>query len=85
MQKLDEALPYTMAQAVYGVREEMAMTVEDVLSRRTRALLLDAAAALRAAPAVARMMAGELGRDEGWISGQLSEFEGLVRRDYLLG
>ncbi len=44
----------------------MARTVDDVLSRRTRALLLNARAALAMAPAVARLMAAELGRDAAW-------------------
>ena len=38
---LDPALPYTLAEVVFAVRCEMARTLEDVLSRRTRALLLD--------------------------------------------
>ena len=48
--QLDAALPYVEAEVVWAVREEMARTVEDVLARRTRALLLDARASLRAAP-----------------------------------
>ena len=34
-------LPYTKAEAVYAARAEMAMTLDDVLSRRTRARLFD--------------------------------------------
>ena len=83
-EKLDAKLPYTMAQALYGVRHEMACTVEDVLSRRTRALLLDAKAALRAAPKVAEMMRAELGQDEAWVAAQVADFSELVRRDYSL-
>jgi glycerol-3-phosphate dehydrogenase len=60
----------------------MARTVEDVLSRRTRALLLDSQAAGRAARAVAATMAAELGRDQGWIDGQVKEFQALVEKDY---
>jgi glycerol-3-phosphate dehydrogenase len=56
----------------------MARTVDDVLARRTRALLLDAYAALEAAPAVARLLAGELGRDEGWQAAQVEEFRGIA-------
>lgn len=48
--QLDAALPYVEAEVVWAVREEMARTVEDVLARHTRALLLDARASLRAAP-----------------------------------
>ncbi len=81
-EKLDAELPYTFAEALYGVRFEMARTVEDVLSRRTRGLLLDERAALRAAPAVAAMMARELGRDEAWVAGQVEEFGALARKNY---
>ncbi len=82
--KIDAALPYTFAEVVYGVREEMARTVEDVLSRRTRALLLDAKAALRAAPRVAAVMARELGYGKDWEMGQVGAFEQLARKDYML-
>jgi glycerol-3-phosphate dehydrogenase len=81
--KMDPELPYTLAQAVYAVRAEMARTVEDVLSRRTRALLVDARAAARAAPRVARVMARELGRDEAWAEAQAREFLELAWRYYL--
>ena len=79
---LDATLPYTVAEVVYAVREEMARTVEDVLSRRTRALLLDARAAQRAAPLVAGVMAKELGLGREWIEGQLASFNELARRFY---
>ncbi len=79
---LDHALPYTAAEVVYAVREEMARTVEDVLSRRTRALLLDARAAQRAAAVVAAIMARELGYGEQWIHSQVAAFNNLARRFY---
>jgi len=83
-QHLDPDLPYTFAEVVYAVREEMARTVEDVLSRRTRALLLDARAALRAAPAVATLMAQELQQGPEWVQNQVESFIKLAREDYLL-
>ncbi len=76
-------LPYTRAEVVWAVREEMARTVEDVLARRTRALLLDARASLAMAPAVARIMAAELGRDETWAADQVAAYRQLTR-GYLL-
>lgn len=57
-----------------AVREEMARTVEDVLARRTRLLMLNAKAAIEKAPAVAAVMAKELGRDEAWQREQVSSF-----------
>jgi glycerol-3-phosphate dehydrogenase len=59
---------------VWGVREEMARTLDDVLSRRTRALFLNARAAMEMAPAVARLMAEELGAGQDWIEQQLHQF-----------
>ena len=59
--RLDDELPYTRALVVWAVRHEMARTVDDVLSRRTRATQLNAAAARRMAPEVAALMARELG------------------------
>ncbi|MGH9223374.1 MAG: glycerol-3-phosphate dehydrogenase/oxidase [Acidimicrobiales bacterium] len=50
-------LTYTKAEAVYAVRHEMAVTVDDLLSRRTRASFLDRAAAEGAAPSVAALLA----------------------------
>ena len=82
---LDAGLPYTLAQVVYAVREEMARTVEDVLSRRTRALLVDAKAAVRAAPAVATVMAKELGRDSRWADEQVAAFGRLACAYKLVG
>lgn len=74
---------FTFAEVVWAVREEMAMTVEDVLARRVRLLFLDAVAAMEAAPDVARLMAAELGRDEAWIQAQVSAFQELAS-GYLL-
>ncbi len=67
--------PENVAQAV---RTEMARTVEDVLARRTRDLLLDARASLAQAPAVAGALAQELGRDAAWERSQLDSYERLV-------
>jgi len=65
-------------EVLWAVREEMARTVDDVLARRSRSLLLDARAASEAAPAVAHLMAGELGRDSGWAEDQASEFREMA-------
>jgi glycerol-3-phosphate dehydrogenase len=80
---LHPALPYKEAEVVWAVRVEMARAVEDVLARRTRALFLNARAALEMAPRVAALMAAELHRDRQWVAGQLQEFTRLAR-GYLL-
>ena len=80
--RLDPELPYTLAQVVFAVRCEMARTLEDVLSRRTRALLLDEQAAQRAAPIVVERMRRELGYDEAWSERELDSFTDLARTNY---
>lgn len=81
---IDAALPYTFAQCLYAVEHEMALTLEDVLSRRTRALLLDTQATLRAAPRVAALMAKALGRDDAWAAAQVATLHALAASDYSL-
>lgn len=77
---LHSALPYTEGDVARAVREEMVQSVEDVLSRRTRCLLLNAEATMDVAPRVAAMMARELGRDHEWIANQVREFTELAKR-----
>ncbi len=78
-QLLHPRLPYRRAEVVWGVRHEWARSVEDVLSRRTRALSLDARAAMEAAPAVASLMAAELGRDAAWQAAEVTAFCALAK------
>jgi glycerol-3-phosphate dehydrogenase len=77
-ERLHPTLPYRGGEVIWAVRHEMARRVEDVLARRTRALLLDAGASAEAAPKVARLMAKELRRDEVWMRGQESAFRELA-------
>jgi len=67
-------LPLPAEAVRYFVQHEMARTVEDILARRTRWLLLDAAASAQAAADLARGMAGELGRDDAWATQQAADF-----------
>jgi glycerol-3-phosphate dehydrogenase len=76
--KLHDRLPYTKAEIAWAVEMEMCMTVEDALARRTRALLLDARAAMESAPAVASVMAEKMKKDAGWIKEQLASFSRLA-------
>jgi glycerol-3-phosphate dehydrogenase len=73
-QPLVDGLDYVRAEAVYAAREEMARTLDDVLTRRTRARLRDREATLAAAPAVAELLAAELGWDAAETQRQLSHF-----------
>ena len=71
------------AQVVWSVRHEMARTLEDLLSRRIRCLILDAREAVRIAPDVASIMAEELGRDKSWEESQVKTFEELAKSYFL--
>jgi glycerol-3-phosphate dehydrogenase len=75
---LHPRLPYVEAEVRRAAREESAQTVEDVLSRRTRCLLLDAHAASACAPRVAAILAEELGRNEAWVAAQVGSFRALA-------
>ncbi|MEO0529636.1 MAG: glycerol-3-phosphate dehydrogenase/oxidase [Planctomycetota bacterium] len=77
-ERLVPELPNTVGEAVWAIRHEMARTLDDVLSRRLRMLLLDAEAARQAAPRVAALLADELGRDDDWVAAELSRFNQLV-------
>lgn len=72
------------AQVVWAVREEQARTVEDFLARRSRALFLNARAAIEMAPKVAALMAGELKRDETWQQDQIKQITELARTCFML-
>jgi glycerol-3-phosphate dehydrogenase len=80
---LHAALPCVKAEVIWAARHEMARTVEDTLARRTRALFLNARAAIEMAPAVADLMASELGWDEAMRAKQLAAFRD-VAANYLL-
>ena len=76
---LHPALPYTGAEVVWAVREEMARTIEDVLARRCRALFLDAGAAVQMAPAVAALMARELSWNAARIARESADFLAVAK------
>lgn len=82
-EKLHPELPYIKAEVVWAVREEMARTVEDVLSRRTRGLLLGARASVEAAPVVADLIARELGKDKAWQDQAVADYKS-VAQGYIL-
>lgn len=66
------------AQVAWAARHEAARTVEDVLARRTRMLLLDARASIEMAGPVARLLGRELGRDEDWQKQQVDTYTELA-------
>jgi len=74
-------LPYLAAEAVYAARHEMATTLDDLLARRTRARLLARDASVAAAPAVARLVAGDLGWDDAERERQVRAYADAVARE----
>ena len=74
---------FTKAHVVWAVRNEMALTVEDVLARRVRLLFLDARAAIATAPLVASIMAKELDETTLWEESQIEAFHALAQ-NYIL-
>jgi len=91
IQKLDEAgndslselLHLTKNQILWAVQEEMAMTVEDVLARRSRSLFLNAKESLKLAPLVGKIMAKEMNKNQDWIEQQIEQYSQLTQ-NYLL-
>lgn len=74
-------LPYVRAEAVHAVRSEMARSVDDVLSRRTRARLLARDDSARSASSLASLLGAEMGWDSAEQARQVHEFEELVDRE----
>ena len=78
-QLLHPALPYRRVEIVWAIRHEWAQSVEDLLSRRTRALILDARAAIACAPQVAALLAAELCKSAAWEREQIAAFTTLAQ------
>jgi glycerol-3-phosphate dehydrogenase len=76
--RLHPDLPYIAAEIIWAAREEMARSIEDALARRTRALFLNAHAAIAMAPAVANLLAKELNKNEQWKTTQIEAFTTLA-------
>lgn len=81
--KLHPKLPYYKAEVIWAIRNEMARSIEDILSRRTRALLLDAKASLEAAPLVAKLLAKELKKKSSWEKWQIKAYAAIAK-NYLV-
>jgi glycerol-3-phosphate dehydrogenase len=82
-EKLHFRLPYTKAEIVWAIRNEMARTIDDILARRLRALFLDAKSSIEVAPIVASILAKELGKDKLWQQQQIKEFT-TIANHYVL-
>ena len=78
-------LPYLRAEAIYAVRHEMATTLDDVLTRRTRAHLIDRAATLAAAADVAALLQGELGWTDEETTQQVDRYAARCAAEEIAG
>jgi glycerol-3-phosphate dehydrogenase len=76
-------LPYTRAEIVYAAREEMARTLDDVLSRRTRARIQRAQATMEAATDVATMLAADMGWGAKETADQVTRFTESCQKELL--
>ncbi len=74
-------LPYIRAEAIWAARHEMARTVDDVLSRRTRARLLARDASASAAGSVAALLASELGWSAEHAERQAADYRALIAHE----
>lgn len=76
--KIHPLLPYYKAEVIWAIKHEMARTVEDILARRTRSLLLNAKASQEAAPLVATILAKELKKSTSWKKKEIKSYLKLV-------
>ncbi len=76
-------LPYTGAEMLYAAREEMARTLDDVLARRTRAVIQRAQATMEAAPAVAALIAADMGWEEQEAAESAARFTESCQKELL--
>jgi len=78
---LVDGLPYVKAEAIFAVRHEMARSVDDVLSRRTRARLLARDDSADAADSVAALIAEELGWDDADAAASADDYRESVAHE----
>ncbi|MFN8239358.1 MAG: glycerol-3-phosphate dehydrogenase/oxidase [Bacteroidales bacterium] len=76
--KMHPSLPYTIGEVRWICRNELVVSIEDVLARRTRALFLDAAASIEMASGVASILAEERGHDKAWMEQQINSYINLA-------
>jgi glycerol-3-phosphate dehydrogenase len=77
-----DGLPYLAAEFLYAAQSEMALTLEDVLTRRTRAHLMDARATWRSAERIAHIIAPALGWDSVRVTREVENYRALVAREF---
>ncbi|MDR0484137.1 MAG: glycerol-3-phosphate dehydrogenase/oxidase [Alphaproteobacteria bacterium] len=76
-------LPINEAQVRYAVEFEQAITLDDVLARRTRCLFINAGACIEIADSVAKIMQEVLGMDDSWREKEVENFKYIAKK-YLI-
>lgn len=74
LEKIHPDFPFIKAEIIWAIRNEMAQTLTDILSRRLRWLFLDVQVSREVAPEIARIMAKEMLKDENWENEQIEDF-----------
>jgi glycerol-3-phosphate dehydrogenase len=64
---------------IYYIRNEMAINLDDIMSRRSRCLFLDIKESVFIAPKVVDIMAKELSKNNDWKKDQLKQFYKLTK------
>ena len=77
-ERIHPSFNYCRAELIWAVTHEMAMTVEDILARRSRMLFVDARAAIASAEPVAKLMAEQLGMNADWRDDQVRLFQEMA-------
>ena len=76
---LSKKIHITKNQILWALREEMAITLEDVLARRMRCLFLDSFESETLAEEVVNIMADEMKKNSTWINQELKNFKSLIK------
>jgi glycerol-3-phosphate dehydrogenase len=82
-EKIHVDYPYTKAEIVWFIQNEMAQTIEDILARRIRLLFIDAKAAIEIAPIIADIFIETNNKTVTWKQEQIETFN-IVANNYLI-
>lgn len=81
LEPLVPGLPHLKAEALWAARQEMALTLDDVLARRTRARLRRAGDSARCAGELSGLLAGDWDRPSESLAAEADALDGAIRRD----
>ncbi len=76
--RIHPSLPYTMDDIKDIIKNELVMTIEDILCRRTRCLFLDSKATLEVMTPIGNMLKTHLDKTDEWLSEQIAAMTKLI-------